>query len=304
MSQERGDTVALPRQAIAGLRPKRTLLQNLGNFLRRKPLGAFGAGVALLIVVVAIFAPFIATHDPYNIDPINQYAAPSSELWFGGDQLGRDIYSRIVYGTRISLVVGIISALIGSSVGMLIAVSSAYFGGMTDLLSQRVMDGMMAFPALILAIAIMAALGASLTNVIIALTVVYIPSTARILRSQALAIKEMDYVLAARSVGAGHWRVMLYHMVPNCLAVFIVIITFQLGIAIIAEATLSFLGIGAPPQDPSWGGMLRGSAQTYIAVAPWLGVFPGIAIAVVVFSWNVLGDALRDIFDPRMRGVG
>jgi peptide/nickel transport system permease protein len=279
-------------------------LQNLGNFLRRKPLGAFGAGVALLIVVVAIFAPFIATHDPYNIDPINQYAAPSSELWFGGDQLGRDIYSRIVYGTRISLVVGIISALIGSSVGMLIAVSSAYFGGMTDLLSQRVMDGMMAFPALILAIAIMAALGASLTNVIIALTVVYIPSTARILRSQALAIKEMDYVLAARSVGAGHWRVMLYHMVPNCLAVFIVIITFQLGIAIIAEATLSFLGIGAPPQDPSWGGMLRGSAQTYIAVAPWLGVFPGIAIAVVVFSWNVLGDALRDIFDPRMRGVG
>jgi peptide/nickel transport system permease protein len=279
-------------------------LQNLGNFLRRKPLGAFGAGVALLIVVVAIFAPFIATHDPYNIDPINQYAAPSSELWFGGDQLGRDIYSRIVYGTRISLVVGIISALIGSSVGMLIAVSSAYFGGMTDLLSQRVMDGMMAFPALILAIAIMAALGASLTNVIIALTVVYIPSTARILRSQALAIKEMDYVLAARSVGAGHWRVMLYHMVPNCLAVFIVIITFQLGIAIIAEATLSFLGIGAPPQDPSWGGMLRGSAQTYIAVAPWLGVFPGIAIAVVVFSWNVLGDALRDVFDPRMRGVG
>ena len=304
MSQERGDTAALPQQAIAGLRPKRTLLQSLGNFLRRKPLGAFGAGVALLIIVVAIFAPFIATHDPYNIDPFNQYAAPSSELWFGGDQLGRDIYSRIVYGTRISLVVGIISALIGSSVGMLIAVSSAYFGGMTDLLSQRVMDGMMAFPALILAIAIMAALGASLTNVIIALTVVYIPSTARILRSQALAIKEMDYVLAARSVGAGHWRVMLYHMVPNCLAVFIVIITFQLGIAIIAEATLSFLGIGAPPQDPSWGGMLRGSAQTYIAVAPWLGVFPGIAIAVVVFSWNVLGDALRDIFDPRMRGVG
>jgi ABC-type dipeptide/oligopeptide/nickel transport system permease subunit len=250
-------------------------LQNLGNFLRRKPLGAFGAGVALLIVVVAIFAPFIATHDPYNIDPFNQYAAPSSELWFGGDQLGRDIYSRIVYGTRISLVVGIISALIGSSVGMLIAVSSAYFGGMTDLLSQRVMDGMMAFPALILAIAIMAALGASLTNVIIALTVVYIPSTARILRSQALAIKEMDYVLAARSVGAGHWRVMLYHMVPNCLAVFIVIITFQLGIAIIAEATLSFLGIGAPPPRPLMGRYVAGVGSNLHCRGPLAGGIPG-----------------------------
>jgi peptide/nickel transport system permease protein len=165
------------------------------------------------------------------------------------------------------------------------------------------MDAMIAFPTLILAIAIMAALGASLNNVVIALSIVYVPSTARILRSQALAIKEMDYILAARAVGAGHWRVMLRHTTPNLLALYLVVVTFHLGGAIIAEASLSFLGVGTPIDVPSWGGMLSGAASQYVALAPWLAVFPGVAIAVVVFSWNVLGDALRDVLDPRLRGT-
>ena len=162
---------------------------------------------------------------------------------------------------------------------------------------------MMAFPALILAIAIMAALGGSLNNVVLALTIIYIPSTARIVRAQALGIKEMDYILAAQAVGAGNWRIIVRHMVPNCTALYIVLVTIHLGGAIVAEATLSFLGIGAPPDTPSWGNMLRGAAQNYVDVAPWLGVFPGLAISIVVFSWNLLGDALRDVLDPRLRGT-
>ena len=213
------------------------------------------------------------------------------------------MFSRLVYGARISLYVGILSSFIGCTIGMVIGVVSVHFGGITDLIVQRVMDAMIAFPTLILAIAIMAALGASLNNVVIALSIVYVPSTARILRSQALAIKEMDYILAARAVGAGHWRVMLRHTTPNLLALYLVVVTFHLGGAIIAEASLSFLGVGTPIDVPSWGGMLSGAASQYVALAPWLAVFPGVAIAVVVFSWNVLGDALRDVLDPRLRGT-
>ena len=165
-------------------------------------------------------------------------------------------------------------------------------------------DAMIAFPTLILAIAIMAALGASIMNVVIALSIVYVPSTARVLRAQYLAIKEMDYVLAARSIGAGSMRLMIKHMIPNAFALYLVIVTFHLGGAIIAEASLSFLGVGSPPDEPSWGGMLSGAASQYVALAPWLAFFPGAAIFVVVFSWNVLGDALRDVLDPRLRGTG
>jgi peptide/nickel transport system permease protein len=163
---------------------------------------------------------------------------------------------------------------------------------------------MMAFPALLLVIIIVVALGASLNNVVIALSIIFIPSTARIIRAQALGVKEMDYILAARAVGAGHWRIIRRHMIPNCVALFIILVTIHLGGAIIAEATLSFLGIGIPPDVPSWGGMLQGAAQSYVEIAPWLGVFPGLAIAIVVFAWNLLGDALRDVLDPRLRGTG
>ena len=286
------------------LRGLQAAWQYLANFTRTKPLGGFGAAVAIILILAALFAPFIATHDPYKTNYRALFAPPSSEAWFGTDDVGRDVYSRVIYGSRISLYVGLVSALIGCTIGLLVGIASVHFGGVTDLVVQRIVDAMMAFPLLILAIGIMSTLGASLENVIIALSVAFIPSTARILRSQALAVKEMDYVLAAKAVGAGNWRIILRHMIPNCMAVYIVISTYLLGAAIIAEAGLSFLGVGAPPTEPSWGGMLQVASQNYVSESPWLGVFPGLAIAIVVFSWNMLGDALRDVLDPRLRGVG
>jgi peptide/nickel transport system permease protein len=278
--------------------------RHLAHFYRTKPLGGFGLTVVAILLIIAIFAPLIATTGPYDTAAEHKFAAPLDPgRWLGGDQIGRDVYSRLVYGARISLYVGIVSSVIGCAIGLLIGVTSVHFGGKTDLIAQRFIDSMMAFPALILAIAIMAALGGSLNNVVLALTIIYIPSTARIVRAQALGIKEMDYILAAVAVGAGNGRIIIRHMIPNCVALYIVLVTIHLGGAIVAEATLSFLGIGAPPDTPSWGNMLRGAAQNYVDVAPWLGVFPGLAISIVVFAWNLLGDALRDVLDPRLRGT-
>ncbi|HIB12999.1 MAG TPA: ABC transporter permease [Dehalococcoidia bacterium] len=300
---EQGPTTALPQRPVFVLPPKRTIREHLVFFVTRKPLGAFGAGVAIFLIVTAVFAPLIANHDPYETVVEDIYASPGADNFFGADRLGRDVYSRLVYGARISLYVGIIASFIGCTIGMLVGVASVHFGGITDLMVQRLIDAMISFPTLILAIAIMAALGSSLNNVVIALSIVYIPSTARIMRSQFLAINEMDYILAGRAVGVGHWRLMTKHMLPNAFALYLVIVTFHLGGAIIAEASLSFLGVGVPIDVPSWGGMLSGAASQYVALAPWLAVFPGVAIAVVVFSWNVLGDALRDVLDPRLKGT-
>ena len=300
---EQGAITALPERPIFVLPPKRTFRNHLVFFITKKPLGAFGAAVAILLMVTAVFAPAIANHDPYETVVANIYAAPLTENFFGADRLGRDVYSRLIYGARISLYVGILSSFIGCTIGMAVGVASVRFGGVTDLIVQRFIDAMIAFPTLILAIAIMAALGGSLNNVVIALSIVYIPSTARIMRAQFLAINEMDYILAGRAVGAGDWRIMRKHMIPNAFALYLVIVTFHLGGAIIAEASLSFLGVGVPIDVPSWGGMLSGAASQYVALAPWLAVFPGVAIALVVFSWNVLGDALRDVLDPRLKGT-
>lgn len=281
-----------------------SVIRGLGRFAKRKPLGAFGGFIAALMIVVAIFAPLIATDNPRTTDADLLYAAPGEQgTLLGGDQLGRDVFSRLVFGARISLEAGIFSVIFGVTIGAFIGVFSAYSGGKTDMIIQRLMDAMMAFPALILALAIMAALGASLVNVIIALSVVFIPGAARTIRSQALSIREMDYILAARSVGVGDWRIMLRHIAPNCASTYIVLATISLGTAIVVEASLSFLGVGIPPDVPSWGGMLNGAAQKYISLAPWLGVFPGLAIFIVVLSWNLLGDALRDVLDPRLRGT-
>ena len=304
MAVNQGTAQTLPEPTITGLRPKQTFLQQFVSFLKTKRLGTFGLVVATMMVIAAVFAPVIANHDPYATTVEHIYESPNTDYFFGGDNLGRDVFSRIIYGARISLVVGIVSSFIGCTIGMMVGVFSVHFGGKTDLIIQRFIDAMIAFPTLILAIAIMAALGASIMNVIIALSIVYVPSTARILRAQYLAIKEMDYVLSARAVGAGGWRIMIKHMIPNAFALYLVIVTFHLGGAIIAEASLSFLGVGSPPDVPSWGGMLSGAASQYVAIAPWLAVFPGAAIFIVVFSWNVLGDALRDVLDPRLRGTG
>ncbi len=207
------------------MRPKSAAWLGLATFAKRQPLGALGALVAIVLILVALFAPLIATHDPRetNVGEF-KFAGPGTELWLGGDQLGRDVFSRLVYGARISLLVGILSVVFGVTVGFAIGIVSAYFGGKTDLYVQRIMDAMIAFPALILALAIMAVLGPSIQNVIIALTVVFIPGAARTVRSEALRIKEIDYVLAARSVGAPDWRIMLRHIAPNCFAMYIVLV--------------------------------------------------------------------------------
>ena len=303
MSLDRGNEAFQPEIAVAAaLRPKRNLWQHTTNFITSKPLGAFGAAVAIILVIVAIFAPVIATHDPYRTAIEAKYADPGADNLLGGDHLGRDVFSRIVYGARISLYVGILSAFIGSTIGLMIGVATVHFGGKTDLIVQRVIDAMLAFPTLILAIAIMSVLGASVNNVVAALSIVFIPGTARVIRAQAMAIREMDYILAAQAVGAGNLRIMLGHMVPNTFALYLVSVTFHLGGAIIAEASLTFLGVGSPVDTPAWGNMLSSASKQYVSLSPWMTVFPGAAIAIVVFSWNVLGDALRDVLDPRLRG--
>lgn len=303
MAQQATGVFTPTEQTGTGMRPKRTVWENIVNFAQRKPLGALGAVVVILLAIIALLAPVVATDDPRETNAAYRFSPPNGETWLGGDQIGRDVYSRLVYGTRISLVVGLLSVLFGVTIGAFIGIVSGYFGGITDLVVQRIMDAMMSFPALILALAIMAILGASVTNVIIALSAVFIPGAARTIRSQALSIKEVDYVLAARAVGAGDWRIILRHMAPNCAATFIVLASISLGWAIVVEASLSFLGVGIPPDVPSWGGMLNGVAQNSLDVAPWLGVFPGLAIAITVFAVNLLGDALRDVLDPRMRGA-
>ena len=273
-------------------------------------MGAIGAVILLVAVLIAIFAHLIAPFPPKEVHVTSKYAPPGAIVektgqtyWLGSDQLGRDTFSRLVYGARISLYVSLISVSIGVTLGALIGMISAYFGGIIDLLVQRLVDTLMAFPAIILALAIVAMAGASLQNVILALVVILVPGSARIVRSQALTVTERDYVLAARAIGAGDWRIILRHVTPNCMAPYIVFATANLGYAIVVEVALSFLGVGTPPDIPSWGGMLSFAGQRYIEGVALVGVFPSIAVSVVVFGFNLLGDALRDILDPRLRGA-
>ena len=298
---------SLSRRGIDRLRP---VLQNLRGFAKRKPLGAAGAGILVVLIFVAIFANLLAPYDPYDTNPVEYaFAAPGTTAsegtyLLGGDDVGRDVLSRVIFGTRIALHVGLASVILGALIGGALGISSAYIGGKFDLLVQRVVDALMAFPGLVLALAIMAVLGSSVNNVIAALVIVFVPGITRIIRSQALSIKEMDYVIAARAIGCSSKRIMARHILPNCVATLIVLSTITLGWAIIVEASLSFLGAGVPADMPSWGGMLSYAAQKLVQVAPWLIFFPGLAIALAVFSVNLLGDALRDVLDPRLRGTG
>lgn len=267
--------------------------------------------MVLVMVMLAVLSPVLAPFDPRAVHVLDKYAAPGATLgdtgerfWLGTDQLGRDTLSRLLHGARITLYVSLVSVGIGVTVGALIGIISAYFGGVIDLTVQRLVDTLMAFPAIILALAIVAVAGASVQNVILALIIILIPGAARIIRSQALTVKEMDYILAATALGAGRWRIIFRHVLPNCMAPYIVFATANLGFAIVVEAGLSFLGAGPPPDAPSWGGMLSYAGQKYIEVGPWLVVFPSIAISIAVFGFNLLGDALRDVLDPRLRGTG
>ena len=274
------------------------------RFMRNKPLGAVGGVIVIGMLIVAIFAPWLA---PYSAEEFIEGGSarlrpPSMAFPMGTDNLGRDILSRVIYGAQISMLVGFLSTIFGTGLGAVVALLSGYAGGRWDLLVQRVMDILWSFPSLIIAIVIIAVLGRSSTNLIVAIGIVVIPSTARVVRSAVLAVKETEYVQAARAAGASHLRIIVRHVAPNCVAPYIVIATASLGGAIITEASLSFLGLGIPPPAPSWGRDLFGSAQKFAELAPWMPIMPGIAISVTVYGFNLFGDAIRDLLDPRLRG--
>lgn len=277
--------------------------RRVAYFAQHYPLGFAGGMLLLVMCSLAILAPLIAPYDPLAQDIPNKLAAPSSQFWFGADNFGRDVLSRVLYGARISLYVGFAAVGLATVVGMLIGVASGYLGGLVDLVIQRVVDMLLGFPGLILAMVMVVAIGASLNNVVLAIAVVFAPRVIRLARSSALSIKEEPYVLAALSIGASHTRIMLRHILPNALAPVFVLSTGYLGTAIVVEASLSYLGLGVPPPNPSWGNMIYAGSRGNLEAAPWLSVFPGLALAFVVFSFSFLGDALRDAFDPRLRGT-
>jgi len=273
------------------------------RFARKKPLGAIGGVLMIVMIAVAGLADPLSTYDPIATDAAHTLAPVGPQHWLGTDHLGRDIYSRIVHGTRVSLVVGVVSSLLGAVFGGIIGLLSGYAGGKTDLVTQRVLDILQGLPLLVLALVMSAALGPSIQNVIIAISIPIIPRAARVIRASVLAIREMQYVEAARALGIGHLRIAFRHILPNTIGPFIVLTTAQLGSAILVEAALSFLGLGVPEPYPSWGRMLSVSAAEYAQKAPHLVLFPGIAISLAVFASNLLGDALRDTLDPRLRGA-
>lgn len=271
------------------------------DFARQRPVGAAGALVVLLMLVVAVAAPVLAPFDPVAVDFGAMLSPPSSTHWLGTDAFGRDVLSRIIYGSRTALFVGFGSAVFGATAGAILGVGTAYFGGRVDLYLQRVMDIFLSFPLIILALAIVAILGNNLPNLIMAITLPMIPRCALVIRSTALSVREMPYVDAARAAGYGHGRIVLRHMLPNVMAPYLIMLTAFLGQAILLEASLSFLGLGVQEPTAAWGLMLRGAAVEFAEVAPWMAIFPGIAISLAVFAFNLFGDSLRDALDPKLR---
>lgn len=284
------------------LSPRAAAARSVWRFMGRNPLGAAGAVIVAVLSLVALFAPLLAPYDPYELHADILLHAPSASHWMGTDEFGRDVLSRIIWGARISLFIGLIAVGLGTTGGAVFGLISGYFGGKTDYIIQRVTDSLMAVPVLVLALAMVAVLGASVGNVIVALAIVISPNSCRVIRSCALSLREAPFVDAARNLGYSHARILFRHVLPNCAAPFIVIATAAVGSAILSEAALSFLGLGSPPPEPSWGAMLSGKTQRFMIEAPWLAIFPGLAITIVVFGFNFLGDALRDTLDPRLRG--
>jgi len=271
------------------------------RFMRRQPVGMVGIVLVAIFGLAGIFADWITPYNPTANDFSAMTEAPSWAHWLGTDQLGRDILSRILFGARTAFLVGLTSALVGGLSGLVLGVGSAYFGGRIDLFLQRILDIVMSFPLIIMALAVVSIFGTGVQNVIIAITIPLIPRCARVVRSSALAIREIPYVDAARALGYGHSRIILAHMVPNVVAPFLVILTAFVGQAILAEAALSYLGLGVQEPVAAWGLMLQGGAEEYASTAPWIAIFPGLAIMLTVFGINLFGDALRDVLDPKMR---
>jgi peptide/nickel transport system permease protein len=270
-------------------------------FVRRYPLGAIGAVLMAVFLATALFADQISPFDPFTTNARISLAPPGGEHVLGADFMGRDVFARIVYGARISLAVGVGATAMGCIIGVMIGLMSGFFGGWFDLIVQRLMDIMQSLPLLVMALVMAASLGPSLTNTIIAIAIPLVPNVARIIRSNTLSLREMPFVEAARAIGMSETRIAIVHVLPNTLAPLIVLATAQLGSAILVESALAFLGLGVPEPHPSWGRMLSESAAEYVRTAPWLVIFPGVAISAVVFGTNLFGDAIRDILDPRQR---
>ncbi len=291
----------LLKSEIEEIGDRRSFWEKSLELCRKNPLGAFGGVIVVVMVIAAIFADVITVYDSESNDFSVMLRGPDLSYWLGTDQLGRDILTRIIYGARTALFVGITSSVIGASVGLVLGVASAYFGGTFDLLFQRVMDVFMAFPLIIMALAIVAIFGTGTEKVIIAITIPFIPRCARVVRANALAIREIPYVDAARALGFGHMRIIMRHMVPNVMAPYLIMLTAAVGQAILLEASLSYLGLGVQEPIPAWGLMLQGGAEEYAESAPWVPVFPGLAITIAVFGFNLFGDAIRDTLDPKLR---
>jgi peptide/nickel transport system permease protein len=271
------------------------------RFTRQRPLGAVGAAIILIMMLAAVFAGLAAPYDPLATDYGRMLQAPSSSHWFGTDSFGRDVFTRILFGSRTALWVGFASSFLAATLGAIIGLISAYFGGKLDLLLQRFMDLLLSFPLIVLALVVVAVLGTGTLNVILAITVPMVPRCALVVRSSALALREMPFVEAARALGFGPVHIIFRHLLPNVMAPFLIMLTAFLGQAILLEASLSFLGLGVSEPQAAWGLMLRGAAVEFAERAPWMAIYPGIAISLAVFAFNLLGDSLRDALDPKLR---
>jgi len=276
------------------------------QFVRQQPLGAAGLVIIILMTVASLFAKFVSPYDPLTVDYGAMLARPSWEHWLGTDAFGRDVLSRIIYGARTALLVGFLASFVGSTLGAVIGVVSAYFGGRVDMVIQRFMDVLLAFPIIVLALAVVAVLGKFLVggldlNLIVAIAIPMVPKVARVVRASALAVREMPYIDAARAAGYSDARIIFRHIVPNVVAPYLIMFTAFVAQAILLEASLSFLGLGVTEPTPAWGLMLSGSSAEFYREAPWMIVFPGVAISLAVFAFNLFGDSLRDWLDPKIK---
>lgn len=289
--------------SLRGATRRRDVLRGLARMASRSPLAVVGGAVVAVMVLTAIFADVVAPHDPFKLYYEAVFEPPGAKFLLGTDNLGRDILSRIIHGARISLYVGVLAVALGQVAGGVIGLVGGYFGQRIDLVAQRCMDMLMSFPTLVLALAIVAALGPSVNNMVIAIALVQTPRVARVIRSAVIAVRQAQYVEAARAIGAQDARIIVRHVFPQVVAPFVIIASVELPHAILVEASLSFLGLGIPAPAPSWGGMLAKAGREFAEVAPWIGIFPGVAISLAVFGFNFLGDGLRDVLDPRLRGT-
>jgi len=281
--------------------PARRRRHPLARFFRRHPAGAAGLVVILVLMGVALLAPWIAPYDPVANDFRSMFKPPGVSHWAGTDAYGRDVLSRVIFGARTALLIGFGASLLGATIGAVIGVASVYFGGKTDLLVQRLVDVLLSFPIIIVALAIVSIIGTGIDKLIVAIALSFVPRVERVVRGSALAVRAMTYIEAAQAIGAGAWRIIFRHMSPNVVAPYLVMLTASLGQAILLESSLSFLGLGVSEPTPAWGLMLRGAAVDFATRAPWMAVVPGLAITTTVLTFNVLGDALRDALDPRLR---